>query len=359
MKILLLSNMYPSNAHVFYGVFVRNFCKNMEEQGAIVDKVVIRGRGKGWLTKLAKYIYYYFRCFVKISSGQYDLIYVHSASHALLPVTLLWPIITKPVVVNIHGSDAVSNGALDSTLFKINRHTLLRCRLVVFPSFAFMEKVLQTVNLPFPFVSPSGGIDRSLFHPKSNTYHIKPPMKIGYISRIDEGKGWDTFIEALSIIKEYNANLDIRAVIVGAGSQVSSMLELINDLGLKDKIQHINQLPQNRLPDIYRSINVFVFPSKRESESLGLVGLEAMSCGIPIIASRIGGITDYLTEGQNGFFAKPGDPDDLAQSIIKFSALGISQLELLSKNAVETAKKYDSKENAVKLYRELEKLCRA
>lgn len=86
-------------------------------------------------------------------------------------------------------------------------------------------------------------------------------------------------------------------------------------------------------------MDVFVFPTKLE-ESLGLVGLEAMACGVPVIASRIGGLTDYIQEGVNGCFFEPGVPISLAEAIMWHISNEPVQKEALKAAAVQTAKCY-------------------
>lgn len=360
MKILLLSNMYPSASHVFYGIFVENFSNSMKEHGAEIEKVIIRGRGKSTKEKIHKYISYYWNAIRKITSNNYDAIYVHSASLALIPVTILKPIIKKPVIINIHGGDIMDSGIINNAIFRLNKKTIEGADLLVIPSHAFQEAASKKLKLPKTFVSPSGGINRVTFHPtqtptkKATSAHTT----LGYISRIDQNKGWDTFIEAVSIVKSSHPDIQLNANIVGTGSQVDEMKEMIYRLGLNETISHTPQLPQTELTRIYQTFDAFIFPSRRESESLGLVGLEAMSCGIPVIASKIGGIKDYLNDGVNGFFFQPGNATDLAEKISHFLALPKPQVEILSTGAIATAERYDSKITAKNLYIEIKSICK-
>ena len=73
---------------------------------------------------------------------------------------------------------------------------------------------------------------------------------------------------------------------------------------------------QDELLDIYNSLEVFIFPTYRKSESLGLVGLEAMACERFLIASKNYGPTDYIIDNKNGFMFKPKNEIDLKNKII-------------------------------------------
>lgn len=354
MKVLLLSNMYPSQTHLFYGIFVKNFSESMEAQGATIDKVVIEGRGASRSEKIKKYIMYYASSLKKLASNKYDVIYVHSASHALVPVAILRLLIKKPIIINIHGSDVTPHNFTGKLIHTINKNAIANCSLAIIPSHAFEKQISSHVKLPATFISPSGGVNRSVFFPRPYTKVNPRLITIGFVSRIDEDKGWDTFIEALSELKQKKPDLSIKAIIVGTGSQVKDMLRMISDMNLESIFQYIPQLAQPELPTIYHSLDVFVFPTRRLGESLGLVGLEAMSCGVPIIASKIGGIQDYVIDGENGYSCEPGNAQDFFEKISTFLSLSPEQKNHLAKGAIATAEEYDSIACAKNLYEQIE-----
>ncbi|CAN7400725.1 glycosyltransferase [Pseudomonas sp. LjRoot71] len=357
MKILLLSNMYPSDSHVFYGIFVKNFFNAMTEEGADITKTVIAGRGIGLFNKCYKYTRYFLESFRAILKNDYDIIYVHSSGLALLPATILRKLIKKPLVVNIHGGDIMDRSPLNDIVFKLNSSTIVKSSLVVIPSHNFRNTVLAKIKLSKTriFISPSGGIDRSIFKPIENKKRYDRTLHIGYISRIDPDKGWDTFISALNLLRNNSPSLDVKATIVGKGSELEAMRSMIESLKLNNII-HIEQLNQNQLPSIYTNFDLFIFPSRRQSESLGLVGLEAMSCGIPVIASKIGGIQDYIEHGANGFSFEPGNHEELAKIIMGYSSLPSTSREALRLGAIATAEKYDSKKVSNSLFNRLKSI---
>ena len=93
---------------------------------------------------------------------------------------------------------------------------------------------------------------------------------------------------------------------------------MIKTLGLEEKVIHFPLLPQSSLAYVYNAIEAFVFPTKRKGESLGLVGLEAMACGAPVIGSQIGGLKDYIIDGKNGLFFEPKNVEELASQLQAF-----------------------------------------
>ena len=93
--------------------------------------------------------------------------------------------------------------------------------------------------------------------------------------------------------------------------------------------------PQEKLPEIYSSLDAFAFPTQRAGESLGLVGLEAMACGVPVICSDFAAPADYVVEGVNGFQFAVGDPQAMAEAIQR-----CMDTPLETENILATARQY-------------------
>jgi glycosyltransferase involved in cell wall biosynthesis len=99
------------------------------------------------------------------------------------------------------------------------------------------------------------------------------------------------------------------------------LLTLSRCLHLGSKVIFIDKVPQKELPRMYSSASLFVLSSivneKGETEGLGVVLLEAMACGLPVIGSNVGGIPDIIKDGETGLLTRQKDPDDIAEKIIK------------------------------------------
>jgi glycosyltransferase involved in cell wall biosynthesis len=131
------------------------------------------------------------------------------------------------------------------------------------------------------------------------------------------------------------------AVIIGQGAGLEEIRRFIISNGLESKVKLMGYLTRDKLAEHYRSFDVFVFPSTRES--LGLVGLEALACGTPVIGSDIPAIKEYIRDGFNGFLFEKGNPDDLAGKLNGYLKLGADKRLKLSRNAVETVQHRYSK----------------
>lgn len=356
MKILVISNLYPSNSDPSYGTFVKNFVELLQESNKIqkIDLCVIKGRTTNILKKCLKYTYFYCSIVYKLLFYNYDIVYTHIITHASIPLRLVSLIKPLKMVFNIHGEDVLVKTKLSNHLLNIAIPLLHNARMVVVPS-CYFKKVVKEVIPTLPdeliYVYPSGGVAdhffRDNFKRKQNTV-----PRIGYVSRIDRGKGWDIYID--SLIHLINKEIDIEGIIVGTGGQVEIMLDYLSSKQT-DKIKYLGVIPYDKLPDFYSSLDLFVFPTTLD-ESLGLVGLEAMACHVPVVGSEHAGLTDYLVDNYNGFFFNRGDHISLSDNILRYIKADIQIKNKLSDQAYCTAKRFSATQVTKQLIIQLEKI---
>lgn len=340
--------MYPSKDDAYYGVFVKNFYNSMIESPEIeiVSTSFIRGRGKSFLSKLMKYIGFYISIFFKSLFIRYDIVYVHNVSHSILP---LYPVLLKraftkiKIIINPHGEDMVITHKIDGILLKLSLPFIKRADQIIAPSsyYAGLITSLYQLNSKKIFISPSGGVNLSIFRVLEKQPVNITGMKIGFVSRIDADKGWDILLHALSTLVTIDQFKSLKVSFVGRGTDVNRFLELIDTLNLSAHVEYLGFKSHTQLPEIINTFDVFVFPTKMK-ESLGLVGLESMACGVPVIASNQGGMSDYVKDGVNGFTFKCGDYFSLSNVLENFFNLSTGEVLDMKKNALETAKVFSS-----------------
>ncbi|SRX52634.1 glycosyltransferase family 4 protein [Aequorivita sp. CIP111184] len=357
MKIFLVSNMYPSSKDSLFGVFVKNFRIELEKKGVIFSAIsVIKGKRADNFNKSISYLKYYFSVSYNFIFKKYDLLYVHFMSHNTPVLAFLFFIFKKkkPLVMNVHGDDVTNSKGRKIDI--LNKFVLKKVDLVVTPSAYFKTMMLE--NYPFLtqeqiFVSPSGGVDATRFYPIEKAPNSIPIL--GMISRIDEGKGWDDFLKALKVLNE--KNISFTALIAGQGLQEKEMKSMIVDFNLQDKVEFLGLIKQEQLVHLYNKMDVMVFPTKREAESLGLVGLEAMSCKTPVIGGNIAGLKTYIENNINGMLFEPGNVSELTISIEKFLNFSLHEKQNMRNAAFETAKEYESEHVMQMLLDQLKKVC--
>jgi glycosyltransferase involved in cell wall biosynthesis len=135
------------------------------------------------------------------------------------------------------------------------------------------------------------------------------------------------------------------------------MKTMINDLGLQNNVEFLGLVKQEELVHLYNKMDVMVFPTKREAESLGLVGLEAMSCKTPVIGGDIAGLKTYIENYRNGMLFQPGNVFELSTCIEKYLNFSIQEKEDMRNAAFNSAKQYESGYVIEKLLEQLKKVC--
>jgi glycosyltransferase involved in cell wall biosynthesis len=359
MDIFLISNMFPTSEDQIFGVFVKNFKTEMEKQGIRFKRTsLIKGKGRSKIEKIYKYFTHYLSIIRQFLRRDYDLIYVHYLTHHIPILILLLPFRRTPVVVNVHGSDA--EGAMKRGFLRTwSSYVLKKIDLLIVPTSDFKERVLQT--FPFMsqdkiFISPSGGVDPNLFFPgKPIQPNSGSSLTLGFISRLNEQKGWRTFMDALVLLK--NKNIAFNALIGGKGPDELQIKKEIQRNGLEEQVQFLGFIPQADLQAIYSRLDLYIFPT--HMDSLGLTGIEALSCGIPVIASKIqGGPSTYIQDGVNGYLFQPKNAVALSDKIAEFSELDVRQKERLRIQALASAEPYIRENVASTLAHSLQNLIR-
>lgn len=340
MKLLVVSNMYPSEKYPSYGVFVENFCKQLT-QLEIDYSLAVMKKSDGKVKKLLGYVRFFAQSFFKSLFGKYDAVYVHYASHSTPGVLWARKFRKFTIYTNCHGSDVIPENAGQERMQKNTRAILSYSKKVIVPSEYFKQVVADKYAIAKDriFVCASGGVDTSLFRilPDSPQRDV---FTMGYVGRLSYGKGWDTMLRACAMLPDRN----YRLLVVGDGPEKPQMLSLLEELDLGSCTELCGLLPQKELVNIYNNIDVFLFPTERAGESLGLVAVEAMACGTPVIASDFAAPAYYTADGVNGYKFEMGNPEALAQKIQQLRNASKETRETLSAGALRTALAYSREE---------------
>lgn len=350
MKILVVSNMFPDSKHPSYGVFVKKFIDELDAIGINYDKsIMVKNDGK--IRKMLGYINFYMKTFFFALLKPYDIIYIHYASHSSIPIIVASRFRKMNIYTNVHGSDIVPENRKQVKMQKYTKNILNHSNKIIVPSEYFRILVSKKYSIESKKIKvyPSGGIDSKLFHVRTEKEVDKIKMNysldnglpvFGMASRISYGKGWETFVQAIKI--SVDCGFVANFIIVGSGSQESDLEEMIKNFRLDEKIIRLPLLPQEKLSELYSALDYFVFPTERAGESLGLVALEAMACGTPVIASDYAAPAFYVNDGKNGYKYEKGNPRKLYEVMVNAVSKSIDR-EKLRKEAKETAKLYDNK----------------
>jgi glycosyltransferase involved in cell wall biosynthesis len=303
------------------------------------------------ITKLFSYLYLYSMTLLKGIFNNYDYLYVHFVSHSSLGALLVKRTSkdTK-LVLNAHGNDIIADYPFEIKNEKRSKKYLKYADKVVVPSNYFKDLIIEKygIDKDIIYVYPSGGVNIDKYKKLDRKESLKKAnlsdkySYIGYVSRLDKDKGYDVFLKAIKYLVDNDEIENEKFLVVGAGAEQEIFNNLVKELKLKDYLEIRNMVSPDELVSIYNSLDIFVFPTYRKSESLGLVGLEAMSCEVLVLASKNYGPTDYVIDNKNGVFFKPQDYEDLAKKILKMKKMNNEEKNKMRKKARETAIKYDS-----------------
>jgi glycosyltransferase involved in cell wall biosynthesis len=214
----------------------------------------------------------------------------------------------RTLVVTLHGSDV---GLLAKPgVAPVGRMVASRARFVAAVSDALLEEARGPLRLdatrsgvvPMPIVVDAPAAARPI--------PAGPPWRAIAIGRASPEKGFDVLLEALARARA--AGADVRLELVGSGPERGPLVAQSERLGLGDAVTFVDPIARAALHARVLAAHAVVVPSRREG--LGLVAVEALALGRPVIASRTGGLPEVVTPGA-GVLVTPDDPEALAAAL--------------------------------------------
>jgi len=347
-KVLVLSSTYPRWRGDHEPGFVHELNRRLADQfevhvisphapGAaeqeILDGVTIHRfryapecmetlvQGGGVLSNLKKYpqkwglvplfflgqIYQVIKCLRRVKP---DLMHAHwiipqGAVLAMLSIFLKVP----PFILTSHGSDLFClQGRVMSC---VKRWVIGKASLVAVVSQAMVAEVVKLGAIQDKVCVIPMGVDFSgRFSPSREI--AREQGEILFVGRLVETKGVKYLIDAMVSIRNNIENAHL--LVIGDGPEMPALTARVAANGLEDCVRFLGPMPQDRLPDFYRRASVFVAPFMG-NEGLGLVTVEAIACGCPVVAGDIPAMADIFLDSESDMLFSPGDTDSLAEKI--------------------------------------------
>ena len=250
-----------------------------------------------------------------------DLIHAHwSLPQGFLGI-LAGHLLKVPCITTLHGSDVFG---LRHPIFRLpNKFVIRHADICTANSRATAQKALQMTACRNLMIIPMG-VDLNDFKKSTEVGDLKKKLRLDgevilSVGRLIDLKGTDYLIKALpKVLLRFPQT---KALIIGSGPQKSYLLNLAKELHIKDSVVFIGQIPHSQMAKYYSLADVFVLPSitskMGETEGFGVVLLEAMACGLPVIGSDTGGIPDIIKNGETGLLFRQKESPDLANQIIR------------------------------------------
>lgn len=242
-------------------------------------------------------------------SAQPDLIHAHwllpAGAHAVAAARRR----RTPVVVTVHGVDvhALSNAPLDA----LRRRVLGRTDRVVAVSSALVDRV-RTLN-------PTAAVDlvpmgANLAEVPASFCRSPEPGLIGFVGRLAQKKGVSVLLDALA------SRPELHLVVAGEGPERPRLVAQASALGIEHRVRFLGQASRADVFDLLGSCEILAIPSvvarDGDQEGTPVVLAEAVALGVPVVASRLGGIADHLDE-ESGWLVEPGRPEALGSALVE------------------------------------------
>ena len=160
------------------------------------------------------------------------------------------------------------------------------------------------------------GVDMELFSPDRRTRTDHDKFVVGIVKLLEKIYGIDYLLRAVARIRKGNPEIPISVRICGYGSQEEPLRELANQLGIGDITSFSGKIPQAQAATEWADMDVAVIPSIHH-ESFGVAAVEAQACGIPVIVSNVGGLTEVTEPDKTSIVVPTKDEDAIAKAILQ------------------------------------------
>ncbi len=352
MNILCLSNLYPNSFDRIRGGFVRSQVLSLARLGCSVKVIApvpavpfpLRFRKKwGGYALIPKQVdegdvkvfhprylllpynmlfeysgWFYYQGVKKLAQrlnreAHFDLIHAHTALPDGYAAMLLGQILQKPFVVTVHGRDFQDTITRNSRCYSNVLKVLNSAGTVVNVS-RKLAGICRTYLGADPRIKVIGnGIEPEAIyegcsHLRGRYAERKVILSVGSLKRT---KGHDLTLRAVKELNERFSN--IKLVIIGGGEERENLGSLAAELGITGLVEFIPPLPNTKVMEYMSVCDLFVLPSW--NEGFGVVYLEAMAHGKPVVGVRGQGISDVICHGENGLLAEAGDSGSLVSAL--------------------------------------------
>ena len=251
---------------------------------------------------------------------QFSISAIHA--HWLIPQGLVAALAimgkkTRPALLcTSHGGDLY--GLQDPISTRLKKWVIRHSDGVSVVSTAMSKKVQALVN-PFPCpinIIPMGTDLQHTFVPLPE--YKRTPHQLLFTGRLVEKKGLKYLLHALKIVIHHFPETTL--IVAGSGPERPALETLVESLGLRNHVTFKGRLTHTELVDLYRESALAVFPfiqtKDGDMEGLGLVMIEALGCGCPVIASDLPAVHDVISHNETGYLVPPGDEKALGKKIV-------------------------------------------
>ena len=271
-------------------------------------------------------------------AGRFDVIHLHYPFFGTAELLAARRFLGGPRLVLQYQMDVVGVH-WKASLFEWHRRTLLPLILraadaiVVtsndYAASSFLAPRLASLQDKLTVIP--AGVDLDTFSPNGDRLGARRAVGLAdvptvfFLARLDRAH----YFKGLHLLIDAVARLPDAMLVVGGDGEWRAQYQARAHASLGPRVHFIGDVPDESLPAFYRAADVVALPSVDRTEAFGLVLLEALACGTPVVASRLPGVRTLVDEGRTGYLVAPGDADQLVEQL----ARGIRESAALGANA--------------------------
>lgn len=300
MKLLVISNMYPSPRKPHFGIFVHRRVLAYQNLGLNVRVVAGRDPRKGRRRVASKYAVLAIRSILAALVFRPDVIEGHYLAPTGVITALAGLAGRAPFILYAHGSDVETE--LPGTRWAVRRAAEIHTNSI---------DTVARIRTRFPEIEEAivipPGVDTSVFQPMDQVDPDRPSTVV-FVGDLVRHKGVDVLLSALPLL-EWSS---WRCLIAGDGPLRSELEALAARLEISEKVSWMGEVPPDRISELFNQGDVAVVPSRLDAQ--GQVAIESLACGTPVVVSAVGGLASVPT-ADCGEAVPSDDPAALATAI--------------------------------------------
>jgi len=331
MRVCMMASEIPQISQGGVGHYVWELSRTLQQAGHEVtiltrgswrppERTVVQGITLYKIPYLPLYPFHaelhglFARRFLRLLGERFDIVHMHLPLVSRAKTSI-------PVVVTVHSLPEIQSAGLPSPRARLFSPFLLRTERSVVNE----ADVVTTVS---EFVSDEvrkhllaegrrgkitvigSGVDHDFFHPVQDSVSLSYVL---YVGRLRAEKGVEDIVRSAGYV--HSRYPDVRFILIGSGPLEQHVRTMARRVGLGGSFAFIGKADKANLRWYYSNARLFLLPSYYEGLPLSL--LEAMSCGAPVVATEVGGTREVVRQGENGYLVRPGDPQALAEAMIR------------------------------------------
>lgn len=268
-----------------------------------------------------------------------DILHAHYASSCGLVGALTG---FHPFVLSVWGDDILEFPSKSPIHRLAVKNTIMRADYVTATSNMLAGETLNLINHQREVIVIPFGVDLDKFKPARKSSGDK--VVIGTARGFTPKYGLEYLIRAFARLQKSYPRIEL--ILIGDGPLFPAMKNLVKSLGVIETVKFTGAIPNDEVAVRIREFDIFVMPSVGEGDIFGVAAVEAMATGLPVVATRVGGLPEVVEDGKTGKIVEPADVDSLVRGLESYILSETLRIEHGKQGRIKAEKNYNWLQNA-------------